>query len=482
MYDDLERLCRSIRSIGFWREGWIGVKETLRFDGAGMEAEVKARLEGLEKLLRPIDLVQKVRSMILVRGGSRYVVEDVDIDDGKNPAVRQREEPAVALGRETAKHPATFGELLPDLTKGDGLQRNFGIGLALGTDDPEEMWKALTAQFRATKESERNWLVLSGFLEGLNTRDPALVDRLLDEALADAVLAENFPSLQCSVAIDRHGIVRLIQALDKAPPWQFKVLAAGRASEPIPGADLRALLSGIAAKPEGLSVAMEILVMRIFADRDKPEGIDREVIAAGRDLLRLVDFPGLERNPDHHVGSLIARCLQGAEGLSTAQNLCRRFMQTIVANRVYAYGHDWLIGNLFKVQPMSMLDCLFGGTTNEVKIGQKIIEQVVHGDQPNPLDNVSQAEILAWCERDRTQRYLVMASVVTLFRRAASESVTWSELAQALLDQAPDRLAIVKTYARRFRPRSFSGSLAAAMELALAPLRTPANLTAPISG
>jgi len=35
-----------------------------------MEAEVKARLEGLEKLLRPMDLVQKVRSMILARAAA----------------------------------------------------------------------------------------------------------------------------------------------------------------------------------------------------------------------------------------------------------------------------------------------------------------------------------------------------------------------------------------------------------------------------
>jgi len=32
MYDDLERVCRFIRNMGFWREGWIGVKETLRFE------------------------------------------------------------------------------------------------------------------------------------------------------------------------------------------------------------------------------------------------------------------------------------------------------------------------------------------------------------------------------------------------------------------------------------------------------------------
>jgi hypothetical protein len=259
MYDDLDRVCRSIRNIGFWREGWIGVKETLRFDGAGMEAEVKARLEGLEKLLRPMDLVQNVRSMILARGGSRFELEDVDSDEEKSTAtlMLRRENLAVVLGQETAKDPAAFGELLPDLTSGDGLLWKFGIGLALGTDDLERMWKVLTAQFRATEKKARNSLALSGFLEGLNTHNPALVDRLLDEALTDAVLTENFPSLQRSVRIEKRGAARLMQALDKVPAWQFNVLAWGRASEPIPGADLRALLRGIAAKPEGFRVATE---------------------------------------------------------------------------------------------------------------------------------------------------------------------------------------------------------------------------------
>jgi hypothetical protein len=195
MYDDLERACRSIRNIGFWREGWIGVKETLRYDGGAMEAGIKARLEGLEKLLRPIDLVQKVRSMILARGGSRFEMEDVDSDDAQSAAtlVQRRENLAVVLGQETAKDPAAFQELLPDLTSGDGLLWKFGIGLAAGTDDPDAMWKVLIAQFRATGERARNSLVLSGFLEGLNTRDPAHVNRLLDEALADEILAANFP-------------------------------------------------------------------------------------------------------------------------------------------------------------------------------------------------------------------------------------------------------------------------------------------------
>jgi hypothetical protein len=106
-------------------------------------------------------------------------MEDVDSDDGKSGAtlVRRREDLAVVLGQQTAKDPAAFGELLPDLTSGDGLLWKFGIGLALGTDDPERMWKVLAAQFRATEEKARNSLVLSGFLEGCNAGHVAYATR-----------------------------------------------------------------------------------------------------------------------------------------------------------------------------------------------------------------------------------------------------------------------------------------------------------------
>ena len=71
--------------------------------------------------------------------------------------------------------------------------------------------------------------------------------------------------------IDKQGVRRLLQALDKAPVWQFKVLAFGRASDPIAGSDLRTLLQAIAAKPQGFPVAAEILDMRLFSDGDKKD-------------------------------------------------------------------------------------------------------------------------------------------------------------------------------------------------------------------
>jgi hypothetical protein len=474
LYDDLERVCRAIRKEGFWRDGWIGVKETLRFDAKAMGPQAKARLEAIEKLLRPASLVQKVRSLVLARHSGDLELDDFDIedDDGAATMLQRRDAIAIALGKESAKDSDAFEELLPELTSGNGLLWMFGKGLALGADDPDALWSALTAQFAATPEGARNSLVLNGFLEGLNKKDPKRVASLLDAALTDKVLRTYFPSLQQAVPIDKQGVARLMQAIETAPAWQFKVLAGGRAADPIPGSDLRALLRAIAGKPDGFLVAAEILDMRLFSDKGQQKAIDPELFAAGRDLLEMMEFGGEVRDGDHVVGTLAARCLKGGDGVKTAQRLCRRIIQAVSVNEIRAYRHDELIGNLFQVQPTVVLDEWFGGSEADQEIGQKIIEAVVQMERVNPLDKVPQDQIFAWCEARRPERYPIMASLITLFRPGSeTNSLEWSDAARMLLDRAPDRLAVLKQYVRRFRPTSWSGSLAAVMEAPLAPLR-----------
>ena len=114
---------------------------------------------------------------------------------------------------------------------------------------------------------------------------------------------------------------------------------------------------------------------------------------------------------------------------------------------------------------------LFAGSVAEKQIGLEIMHDVTSLDKANPVDAVPQEKLPAWCERDRSERYPVAASVVTLFRQEGGKSLEWSDTAQALLRQAPDPLAVLKRYVGRFRPGSWSGSLAAAMEAPLTPLR-----------
>ena len=146
-------------------------------------------------------------------------------------------------------------------------------------------------------------------------------------------------------------------------------------------------------------------------------------------------------------------------------------MRAISSRETHAYFHDRLVAKLFKVQPVAMLDTLFAGSAAEKKIGLQIMHDVTSMDKANPVDAVPQEELLAWCERARAERYPVAASIVTLFREEGGKPLEWSNTAQVLLRRAPDPVAVLKGYVGRFRPGSWSGSLAAAMEAPLTPLR-----------
>jgi hypothetical protein len=89
------------------------------------------------------------------------------------------------LGEAVAADAEGLRELLPGLVSTNSLLLwFFGEGLANGTDSPDCVWRQMTAAFVATTEAERRADVLRGFLSQLRANQPALVDTLLDEALA----------------------------------------------------------------------------------------------------------------------------------------------------------------------------------------------------------------------------------------------------------------------------------------------------------
>jgi hypothetical protein len=61
-----------------------------------------------------------------------------------------------------------------------------------------------------------------------------------------------------------------------------------------------------------------------------------------------------------------------------------------------------------------------------------------------------------------------MSRVIPLFKLSKDQPhMDWCPAALTLLETAPDRIAVLKQYIRRFRPMRWSGSLAATMETRL---------------
>jgi len=467
MYDELEHVCDALSGDTFWPDGWRAVRMTLKFDSAGLKPDLTARLSSLEKRLRPKDLVQRVRALVLSEDLSGLDFDDFD-DKGANDLdaeMRRTAAIARALGNAVAADEGILGELLAELVSGSGRHlMSFGQGLLEGTPDPKALWRELVAGLAATVERTRNVQILFGFLNAAHEKDPQLADAFLDDAVQDETLAAWYPMLQGAVRIDKRGVDRLKSslALGKTPIARYQSLAWGRATDPISGQDLKELVLTIAAKPDGFGVAVEILQMRLHSDKEKNQGHAPETIVAGRELLRRLTFTMKNDREHRDLGRISKSCLVGEDGAAVTRKICSRLKDSVSKYETRVFDHSDLLQGLFSVQPAAALDGLCAGDAAELKRGIRLIEQI-RSYNKNPLDAVPDNELFGWCDQEPAARYPAVAAAITISSSADETGPRWTNRAIRLLEKAPDRVAVLKQFIRLFRPTSWSGSRATIM-------------------
>jgi hypothetical protein len=479
--EDLDRLARDIGARSFWRDGWIATRQIRTFDGKALKPELRLRLTALEEFLRPKDLVSKVRGLVVAaRGGSLELDDFNDEEDGEDKASgdTKQEDDYVGraarsamvireLGHDVAADEDAFKMLLPELMGGDGRVAAFGEALAEAADKPRTMWDAIVAQFAVTKPLALH--LLGGFLSGLEKRDAALADAILEESLESGPLAAWFPVLQASVTIDARALVRLHRALElgKASIDTFYSLAYGRACDKVLGPQFRDLVAAISRRPGGCSIGLDMIAMRLYSDGIAKREPLPEVREASRVLLGDFEFHRKDRrtiSEDQRLGTIIRASLDGPEGVLVAQNFCRKFM-TAAANRdISTYDYNDLMKALLKVHPVPVLDELFSGDAKSLKQSVRLLRDLSRFDK-TVLDVLRDEVLLTWCDGDPGVRYPLAASVVTLFKRP-NEGVPheWTPLTRKLFEKAPDPSLLLNEVAQRLYPSTYGGSLATELE------------------
>ncbi|HEY8262942.1 MAG TPA: hypothetical protein VIG26_01140 [Methyloceanibacter sp.] len=74
--------------------------------------------------------------------------------------------------------------------------------------------------------------------------------------------------------------------------------------------------------------------------------------------------------------------------------------------------------------------------------------------------------MIEWCDKHPGARYPAMAGAISFVKGSEEEDVTsqWSSTALKLIERAPDRVAVIRTFVGRFHPSGWSGSLASILE------------------
>ena len=230
VHDDLGCACREISSKKFWPEGWAAVRQTIHYDSNSSAPGISTEIASLEEALRPRDLVQRVRSIVL-QEGLIYTGTDSQVDSTTDVATTLEQVETIArdLGRAVAINsqtlsPSSFPNWSPEIPSNCGVLEP---GLAEAAITPRSIWSQLVNQLSETLDSVQRVQVIRGFLSTAKTIEAELVSKLLDESVDSVALGFWYPVLQIEVGLDRNGIDRLSTFADvgRAPIRAYHSLA-----------------------------------------------------------------------------------------------------------------------------------------------------------------------------------------------------------------------------------------------------------------
>ncbi|NEU12101.1 hypothetical protein G3T14_08145 [Methylobacterium sp. BTF04] len=438
MLDNLERLSRCFAADRFWREGWVACRQIMRFDRDQLSLESSFRLSALEAELRPSNLSERVRAVVLGGTSGGIDLEDIELEDDVTSEFERLEAIATELGVAVAADEAVFADLLPDILRGGNRAWAFGRGLACASEDRRAAWSRLVESLGQLPLEQRNVQVLRGYLAELWEQDRNLAQDLLDAALDQPTLIAFVPVLHSVVQLDARSVERLKRALNsgQVPVGMYRHLALGRTTDQLAGSDLRDLLQLISQQPDGFDVALEILCMRVYSDRLEQRQHETELLEAGQELLQRLQFRRGNQRDDHNLARVVRACLTGPEAATLATEITGQLRRAVAAHETHSFDNDDLLKALLAVQPTAVLDALFEGDARECQAGVNVFDHL-HNHRPNPADVISCEKLIAWCNQNRERRYLLAASFVTFAHRTEeSGPQVWSEQAKALLVHA----------------------------------------------
>jgi hypothetical protein len=460
--DDLDGAATALSSGGVWIDGWLNFRAALRFEGKGMPDDIRQRLERIIDRLKPVDLVDEARSLVLEWSHGGYDVVDVEQDDPSTAnfedAYRRASEATVNIGKAVASSPSDLHVLVPEISSARQQRRAREFGQGLGSHDREEIWSALTTAYAATATDCRNPIMMGGFLAEAHVRDPDFAASALDAVMDEPGLAPVLPYLQACVAIDEAGITRLRTAIAKGALssddfWSI----ANRSIESATPSDLKGLLGDVAGLPGGVAVASRVLHMYFLCHQKDPRPPASELIDIGRDLLLQFDFNKNARRYDSDLRLIVQQCLAGSDAEEIARKICQNINSKFATGEVSSHDISHLLKGLFDAQPgIALTEFFLGGDANS-----NVLPIQLRFGNRMPIENIAPNVLTGWADQDPGTRYNLLSQTVGIFTdEHGEEQHQLSPLFLTLLDRAPSKSAFLGHYHHRLQPNSWGGSLA----------------------
>lgn len=439
---------RAVRPTAYWDTGWRAANEVLHFDRKGLPDDIRSSFEELELELRPKKIDDCFEAFVLgepwrhwhPRGNDRRHTREVQLlARGCGVAVAKSGEDISSWIRRATGAEHGLGPIA------------FGRGLASRVPDLDELWSLAVAAFRGLSRNERGPALLKGIIEAAWQRDRAWTEGRLIEIAADADLAEHTIALSPRDAFDAAAVDRLINGMTNGtmPPERVGGLMYGGVSAGIAASDLARLLDSLIDHPEGAVSALNVLFMRRFNDAQNKRPRHQEFDRIARRLLvdaRLYESEG--HRVDHELAGLARALFPDAE---LAHGIASAIVTADREQRWKARDLHELKKLLIEHHLQVVLDDFVAVDADDNLLDGLFDHRFADDSNLDGTPTLDKALILNWIGQDLQIRALKLASLVPYAISAdQGASLSWSPLALAIMEAAPDPTAVLAEFESRF--------------------------------
>lgn len=452
-----------VKPDGYWEEGWNAVCGTLSFDRRGLSAPLLARIEALERRLRPRQAHELFEAFVLGEPWRHW--HPAGHEDHR--AARDSERLAQAFGRCAMRKRLPLGDLAERALRCEGQTSvfRFGKGLAATASDLPGLWTEMVDRYRALPRETRNPTLLAGLLEGAAPRDPHWVEGRLDAFVDDPLFNPDILFLHPRMTLGTRAMQRFsrVLAAGVVAPVSFGGLMYGGATKSIPADDLARFLGELHATEDGVAAAVNVLHMRFHGDRSDKREIATSLVALARAFLADQRTFELESAHDgHRIAALAKVAMTGDEGRESAIAVCRTLRVGERSNRRHLREFEEVAALVRQRYPLVVLDEILVHPDARDYLIDRFFGGFARDDDDHEAEvgRLDPELVLGWMAQNPAVRAPRLAQFIQYCRRDPPDvNMRWTMLARALIERAPDPIAVLTIFERRFWSGSGSGTL-----------------------
>ena len=439
--DELESALKSIcvENDIFWPEAYKEIKMTIYFDGSKLPTDGLNKLKNWLKLLVPQTFVQRWNLII----SDPYI--EYETDEGETHSDRFYRL-ASEFAEECSKNPHELFENLKIVFEGK-QNRGYEFGHALGKylDQDEFFIKEALSNLKNTPPERANSSVLCGFAYSVSSKNPKLIQKMLDSIVDDEDLYIHAINLTCSIKVQKNDLDRIIELVKngKFNPNDLRLFAYGGTLKHLSPKDVISFCEDIISfGNEGIPPALEVIFMYTFKDDEKFELCQDEIqkILEMPDIL--FEFESTSNMDDHHFTELVSRLLDEERNDEFAINISKVIIRAFSSEK-------FIVGLISSLKPvlrillskyMDVTWPIFG----DALLSDYRISYLFMPDNRSKyysegvMSELSEDFVIQWCNDNPEKAPVIVAKLVPLFIKE-DETYSFHPIAKSLIYTFGDR-------------------------------------------